>query len=302
MEENRERLRRKTETTTKVLIAIVSVLVVAVGVMGFLLYDLSRKAEHLTVKEYEVTVEKDRIKEELEFLLEDYEMLDTRNDSLNQAIAQEKEYIMELIAELDKVKNYNYSIQRKYEQELSSLRQIMRHYVFQIDSLDQMNKRLIAENIEIRGDRERIIGELDEVVHRHDELELIIVGASVVRATRIDFEFLNRRGRETSRSRRVEKIKTSFTLVANDLAASGPRRVYLRMIRPDGFPATEGQTLMYREKTIPYTVHRDIIYENQDLTVSIFYDVNEALILGKYIVEIYMDGELIGQSSFLIDK
>jgi chromosome segregation ATPase len=302
MEENRERLRKKTETTTKVLIAIISVLFVAVGVMGFLLYDLSRKAEILTVKEQEVTVEKDLIKEELEFLLEDYEMLDTRNDSLNLAIAQEKQHIMELIDELDRVKNYNYSIQRKYEQELSSLRQIMRHYVYQIDSLDQMNKKLLAENFEIRGDRERIIGELDEVVHRHDELELIIEGASVVRATRIDFEFLNKRGRETSRSRRVEKIKTTFTLVANELAQSGSRRVYLRIIRPDSFPITEGQTLIYREKSVPYTVHRDIIYENQDLTVSVFYDVNEALILGKYDVEIYMDGEIIGQSSFIIDK
>lgn len=302
MEESREKLKQKKDNTTKVLIGIISILVLAVGVMAWMLYDLSNQKEVLVEKRQEVTLERNVLKQELEFLLDDYEMLDTKNDSLNAAIAAEKEYIKELIEELSNVKNYNYQIQRKYEQELSSLRQIMRHYVFQIDSLDQLNKRLIAENIEIRGDRERIIGELDEVVHRYDELELIVEGASIVRAGRVEFEFLNRRGRSTDRSRRVEKIKTSFTLQANDLAASGPRRIYKRIIRPDGFPYTDGQTLEYREQRVPYTAHRDIIYENQELPVSIFYDLTETPILGKYDVELYMDGEIIGQGSFVIDR
>lgn len=302
MENARDIILKKKERTTKILIALISVMIVAIGFMGWIIYDLSNKTKVLTIKEFDVTLEKDRIKKELEFLLDDYETLETQNDSLNIAINQEKEHIIELISELDRVKNYNYQIQRKYEQELSSLRMIMRNYVYQIDSLDQLNKRLIAENVQIKGDRERIKGELDEVIHKYDELELVVESASVVRATRIDYEFLNKRGRETGRSRRVEKIKTTFTLVANDLAKPGPRRVYLRFIRPDNFPMTEGLVLQYREKNIPYSVHRDIVYENQDLMVSIFYDLSEALILGKYIVEIYMDGEIIGQSSFIIDK
>ncbi len=301
MEEKNKRTLKRDETTTKILIAIVSVLLIAVGVMGWMLHDLSKREKRLIVKEYEVTIEKDKIKEELQYLLEDYDMLYTRNDSLNEEIIREKEYIIELIDELDGVKNYNYQIQRKYEQELGSLRQIMRHYVYQIDSLDQLSKRLMAENIEIKGDRERIIGELDEVVHRYDELELIVEGASIVKVTDITFDFLNHRGRSRSRARNIDKIKTSFILQANDLARSGPRRVYLRIIRPDGYPYTDGKLFEYREKNMPYTVHRDIIYENQRLEVSIFYDLTETLIPGEYRAKIYMDGELIGQASFLID-
>lgn len=302
MEGNSGQINRNKETTTKVLIGIISVLLLAVGVMGYMLYDLSHQKEVIIEKRQEVTIEKNILKDELEFLLDDYEMLDTKNDSLNAQIKQEKEYIQELIEELSSVKNYNYQIQRKYEQELASLRQIMRHYVFQIDSLDQLNKMLMAENIEIRGDRERIMGELDEVVHRHDELELIVEGASVVRASGFEFEFLNRWGRTTNRSRRMEKIKTTFTLQANELAESGPRRIYLRIIRPDEFPYTDGRTLEYREQKIPYTEHRDIIYEKSELTVSIFYDLQETPILGKYDVEVYMDGEIIGSSAFLIER
>jgi hypothetical protein len=156
--------------------------------------------------------------------------------------------------------------------------------------------------MQIKGDHDRIRGELDEVVHKYDELELVVENASVVRAARISFEFLNQRGRETSRSRRIDKIKTNFTLLENDLTEPGPRRVYLRIVRPDEFPFTDGRNFEYQEKTVLYTEHRDIIYENQDLLVSIFYDLEEGLILGKYTAEIYMDGFLIGESSFLIDK
>lgn len=302
IKESAEIRRRKKEKTTKVLIAIISVLIVAVGIMGWFINDLSRQTTELMIKEHEVTVEKENLKQELEFLLESYERLETENDSLNQKIIEEKEHIMNLIKELEAVKIYNYRVQREYEQELSSLRQIMRHYVYQIDSLDQLNKQLIAENIQIRGDRERIREELDEVVHRYDELELVVEGASVVRAARIEFELLNSRGRERSRARWIDRLKTTFTLQANDLAKSGPRRIYLAVINPAGKTLSQGLEFEYQESVTPYSVHRDVIYENLDLTVSIFYDFPQTPDVGTYRVLIYMDNAIIGSSSFLIEN
>ncbi len=294
--------RKKKEKTTKVLIAIISVLIVGVGIMGWFIHDISRQTTELIIKEQEVTVEKENLKQELEFLLDSYERLETENDSLNQKIHEEKEHIMQLIEELEAVKIYNYRVQREYEQELTSLRKIMRHYVYQIDSLDQLNKQLMAENIQIRGDRERIKGELDEVVHRYDELELVVEGASVVRAARIEFELLNSRGRERSKARWIERLKTTFTLQANDLAKSGPRRIHLAVINPAGRTLSQGLEFEYQESIMPYSVHRDVIYENLDLTVSIFYDFSQTPDIGKYNVKIYMDDAIIGSASFLIEN
>ncbi|HNQ68313.1 MAG TPA: hypothetical protein PKN32_08035 [Bacteroidales bacterium] len=293
---------KKKDVTTKVLIALISLMALAIGVLGFMLYDLSQQNKVIIVKSQEVTVEKDNLKAQLSALLDDYDSLQTNNDSLNAEILKEKEHIQTLIKELDGLKSYNYSIQQKYEKELASLRNIMRHYVYQIDSLDQLNKFLIAENINIRDDHNRIKSEMDGVVERNDELEMVIEGASIVKTANIGFKFYNKRGKETEKSSKLEKIETYFTLVANDLASSGPKRVYLRIIRPDSYALSGGQTFDYREKKITYTASRDIIYENQNLAVSIYYDVKEELILGKYIVEIYMDGNKIGESFFTINK
>jgi chromosome segregation ATPase len=267
-----------------------------------MVYDLSRRNKTIIVKKEEVTVEKEKLREQLNDLLDEYNSLQSNNDSLNSEIQKDKERIRLLIEELDKAKNFSYQMQKKYEQEMASLRKIMRHYVYQIDSLNQLNQQLISENVQIKREHNRIKNEFDEVVTKNDELELVIEGASVVKTSHITIKFLNRRGKETERSSRVEKIQTSFTLVANDLAKAGPRRVYLRIISPDGYVLSSGQTFTYREREISYSAARDIIYEKQNLDVVIFYDVTGELIKGKYTVEIYMDGHKIGESFFTIEK
>ncbi|HOK39028.1 MAG TPA: hypothetical protein P5538_08220 [Bacteroidales bacterium] len=292
----------KKDVTTKVLIGLISVLSIAVIILSYMVYDLSRRNKTIIVKKEEVTVEKEKLREQLNDLLDEYNSLQSNNDSLNSEIQKDKERIRLLIEELDKAKNFSYQMQKKYEQEMASLRKIMRHYVYQIDSLNQLNQQLISENVQIKREHNRIKNEFDEVVTKNDELELVIEGASVVKTSHITIKFLNRRGKETERSSRVEKIQTSFTLVANDLAKAGPRRVYLRIISPDGYVLSSGQTFTYREREISYSAARDIIYEKQNLDVVIFYDVTGELIKGKYTVEIYMDGHKIGESFFTIEK
>mgnify|MGYP000870015526 FL=1 len=293
---------KKKDRLTKILIILITFMIVVIGILGFLLYDVSKQKQEIIIKTNEIVVEKDHLREQLTDLLDDYSQLSSTNDSLNAEIEREREHIAELIKELDGIKNYNYSIQRKYEKELSSLRKIMRDYVYQIDSLDQLNKHLMAENINIKDQHSRIKNEIDEVVEKNDELELLISGASVVKTSHISIKFLNRRGKETTKSRRVERLQTNFTLVANDLAESGPRKVYLRIIRPNGYTFSSGQTFDFGSKKLTYTAYRDIVYEKQNLDVVIYYDVNETLEIGKYIVELYMDENKIGESFFNIEK
>lgn len=297
-----EKQKANKDKITKILIALVSVMTLAIGVMAYMLYDMNKINHHIQTKHQDVTVEKDNLKNQLTNLLDDYDDLHTSNDSLNSEINKEKEHIQTLIKELEGVRNYNYSIQQKYEKELSSLRKIMRSYVFQIDSLDQLNKMLIAENVQVKEAHSRIRGEMDLVVEHNNELELAIEEASIVKAAGVNIKFMTKKGKETTKSRRTEKIEVRFTLVANELAETGARRVYLRIVRPDGYAMSEGNTFEYREKNVAYTSYRDVTYEKQNLDVAIYYDVKEALIIGKYNVDLYMNGNLIGQSFFTIDK
>lgn len=294
---------KKQERNTRILIAIMAVMVAAVGVLIWMVLDLNKKNDELRNKTQVTLNEKEMVKNELNNLLLDYEDLNTSNDSLNSQLEQEKEHIRDLINELETVKANNAAEINKYKKELNVLRDIMKSYVYQIDSLNQLNQQLIAENLLVKNDKERIQYEMDIVVDKNDELELVVEKASMVKPLNINIELLKSSGRETKRSNKIAKIKTTFTLLANDVAEPGPRDVFVRIVRPDGFVMTsDGKFFEYNEQVLSYSDKRQIIYENQNLDVAVYYDVMGALILGKYLVEIYMDGFLIGQTQFLLEK
>jgi uncharacterized coiled-coil DUF342 family protein len=294
---------KKQERNTRILIAILAVMVVGIGVLIWMIVDLNTKNNDLRQFSSTTLNEKELVKKDLNNLLLDYDELSTSNDSLNSQLEKEKEHIRNLIDELETVKVNNSVEINKYRKELDVLRDIMKSYVYQIDSLNQLNQQLIAENHEVRSDRERIQNEFDVIVDKNDELELVVEMASVIKASNINVAMLKGNGKETDKSKKVEKIKTSFTLVANDVADPGPRDVFVRIIRPDGYVLTSaGKTFEYDESIISYSDKRPIIYENQNLEVAVYYNVESTLIQGTYKVEIYMDGFLIGKQQMLLDK
>ena len=105
----------KNDITTKVLIGLVSVMLVAVIVLGYLLYKTSKEKEQITVVNVETTNERDKIKAEFSNLLDQYNGLETTNDSLNAEINGRKQEIVMLIEELDKTKNWAAGMKKKYE-------------------------------------------------------------------------------------------------------------------------------------------------------------------------------------------
>ena len=292
----------KNDITTKVLIGLVSVMLVAVVVLGYLLYKTSKEKEQITVVNVETTNERDKIKAEFSNLLDQYNGLETTNDSLNAEINGRKQEIVMLIEELDKTKNWAAGMKKKYEEELGTLRSIMKHYVYQIDSLNTLNQQLTAENEMVKTENDRYKSENDELVDRNTELLTTIEDASIVNASHISVVFLNGRDKETNKSGKIEKLKISFTLSANKLASSGQKTVYLRIKRPDGFLISSGSTFTAGDTQLAYTDSRIITYENQALDVSVYHKVTEPLSVGKYLVSLYMDGNMIGESSFLIEK
>ncbi len=292
----------KNDITTKVLIGLVAVMLVAVIVLGYLLYKTSKEKEVITITNTETTEERDKIKEEFSNLLDEYEGLESSNDSLNAEINERKQEIVTLIDELNKTKNWASGMKQKYEKELGTLRSIMKHYVYQIDSLNTLNMQLTAENEMVKTENTRYKNENDELADKNTELLTTIEDASIVNASHIEVIFLNGRDKETSRSSKIEKIKISFLLTANKLATAGEKAIYMRIKRPDGLVISSGKTFTAMDETLAYTDSRTITYENQDLDVAIYHKVTETLVKGKYEVTLYMDGNLIGKSSFIIEK
>ena len=188
---------------------------------------------------------------------------------------------------------------RMYEKELGTIRKVLKSYVVQIDSLNQANQELRAQNIETRQALQRVENERQELTEAKVALSSKVEKASILSAKNIVITPLNKRSKEVNRALKVEKLRVCFTLRENAILEPGPKIVYLRVIRPDDIILSSGVNLFdFQGEQTVYTASREVSYENVDVDMCIYWNNDGQLIPGKYKVYLYADGYEIGTSSF----
>ena len=286
------------DRTTIILMVILGILLIGVGVMGYLYYEKYQE-------EQQVRAEKNALIEDFQELSNEYEEVQTQNDTLQLKLTQKQLRIQKLINEINTIKRTNAQIIRKYKNELGTLREIMRSYIVQIDSLNRSNEMLRAENREIRQKYQQTAEELEEEKEIKEKLSQQVEKAAILDATDIVAVGVNDRGNEKDKINRVEKIRVCFILRENAVAESGPRDIYLRITRPDSVVLANSQqsTISVRGEELIYSARREVNYENQNLDVCIYYDPDqEQLVEGDYRVSLYSKGAQIGESSFALKE
>jgi chromosome segregation ATPase len=287
---------------TQLLTLSIIIMLIGVGIVGYMLITLNQNYKDLSYQMENTLSAKDVVEENLKQLYSEYDSISTTNDSMKYKLDEEQEKVAVLLSELDNVKAYNASQIRKYQNETETLRGIMKSYVYQIDSLNQLNNQLIAENNEVRKNVKRLEYEIDDVTEHNDELELTVEKAATIKATNISAIPYKRRGKITDKANKTTQIQTKFTLIENNIAETHERVAYLRIIRPDGFVLIKNteNIFKFQEQDIAFSESRTIQYDGEFLDVVIFYNVEQELLEGKYQVELYMDNNIIGSTDLLL--
>jgi len=245
-----------------------------------------------------LTEEKDSLANELVLLMHGYDTLKTNNDTLNAQLVLEQEKIKRLLS----INASNAQLIRTYKKEISTMRDIMKSYIVQIDSLNTRNKLLLAENIQMRDQVTRVEQTNQELSKVKEELSSKVEIASVIQAKDIYPSPLNKKRKETDRVDRMVNLMVCFTLRENPIAEAGTKTVFMRVIRPDGLLVTisPDNIFQYQEENLIFTESRIVDYLNQDIEMCIYVDNNGDFIQGTYTVELYLEGELIGIGGFLL--
>src|SRR6056297_456766 len=151
---------------------------IMLGVVTWLYLDQRKTTDEI---ESYLTAEKDTLEMNLKELRSSYDSIQTDNDTLNAMLLSEQEKIDELITEIKTVKATNFARIRELEDELGTMRKVAKSYVRQIDSLNTMNKELIAENIKVRGEMQEAISKNEELSEKNEDLSSKVEKASVLR-------------------------------------------------------------------------------------------------------------------------
>ena len=177
----------------------------------------------------------------------------------------------------------------------------MRGYLHQIDSLNTLNQKLVNENITYRKQITSARLRADKAEEKAQELSTKVQKGAVIRARDIALVALNRSDKVVSRAARAERLRVDFVLVGNELSQPGERNVYARIIGPDGYVLANrsNAAFNYEGDMITYSATRQVDYQNEDLSVSLFYN-GTGITGGKYQVMIYIDGHLIGSNEIIL--
>ena len=281
------------------LVIIVLVLGAAVGVMLSKLNDQQKEAAEV---QDILEGQKRILEDDLTDLQDQFGSLQTNNDSLKNLASEQQERITKLLA----IQADNAYKIRVYQKELESLRGVLRSYIIQVDSLNTLNLALTAENVELARNLASERTQSARLTQDRERLTSTVQRAQVLTAadiTTVGVTNNDRRVVLSDRVRNIYKLRTCFIVRENQVAAAGERVFYLVIIKPDKKVLTNkaNNTFTTQEgEAIVYTDIRDMDYYNEDVELCIYTDNDNRLIAGRYEVNVYCDGYLVGSSSFVL--
>ena len=281
------------------LVATVITLGVVSILLGILLYRMTQERNTANEDLQYTEAEKSKLETQLNGLIVEYDSLKTQNDTLNQQIEIEQDKIRRLLG----VNASNVVKIKMYKRELETLRQVMRSYIVQIDSLNTKNRELTEENIKVHTKLSSLSSENEQLQKHNTELSSTVKIAQKLSAKNILAEGLNKNSKPKDKANKVEKIRVCFTVRENPVADVGKKMVYLRIVRSSDdvvLASPDAGTFEFNGKTLAYSANRELEYEKADIDMCIYWDATEELKPDTYFVTLYSEGYEIGSSTFVL--
>ena len=270
---------------------VIIILTIILAGISALYFNINRQQQ----RDYELLkVDRDSIQSNLSSLINEYDSLKFTNDTIAARLVEANE----MMEQLKRERRWNYAKIKEYEKEVGTLRSVMRNYLKQIDSLNNLNKKLVAENVSYRKEISTARLRADVAEEKASELENRVRQGAVLRTRSISMVALNANDKEVSRISKAATLRVDFAITPNELAAPGHRKVYLCIKSPDGYLLTSESmpTFEFQGMNIGYSALREVDYQNQDVEVSIYYR-GSGFTEGNYSIELYTDGNLIGSGT-----
>ncbi len=271
-------------------IVIILLAIILAGISA-LYFNLNRQQQ----RDYQLLqIDRDSIQSNLSSLITEYDSLKFSNDTIAAKLVEANQ----MMEQLKRERRWNYAKIKEYEKEVGTLRSVMRNYLKQIDSLNNLNKKLVAENVSYRKEISTANLRADVAEEKASELENKVRQGSILRARDITMVALNARDKEVSRVKNAVTLRTDFAISSNELATPGNRTIYLVIKSPDGYLLTSESmpTFNFQGMSTGYSASRDVDYQNEDVSVSIYFH-GSGFTEGQYHIEIYTDDNLIGSGS-----
>ena len=281
--------------------AVIAILAMAAIVVYLLMDNRSLEQEKLEMQEL-AELDKQEMENDYERLSLQYSEMMTQinNDSIIAQLTQEQLRTQQLLQELKNVKASDAREIARLKKELATVREVLRSYIRQVDSLNQVNQSLMRENESVKDQLAQSNVANEGLRLEKQNLTEKVAIAAQLDATGIQMSLLNKRQKTAKKIKDCKTIQVNFNITRNVTAENGNRILYVRIQTPAGQVLTAG-TFPYENRQLEYSMKKVIEYAGEEISVQTYWQVGEYLEAGQYRVSIFADGNMIGSKTFTFE-
>ena len=284
----------------KVLIPLILVILALIGGIAYLLGNLEQQKQVNRDMQELAELDKQEMENEYERFALQYSEMKTQinNDSIVEQLTQEQMKTQKLLEELKKVKADDAREITRLKKELATVREVLRSYIIQVDSLNRLNESLKQENTRVNAVLQERNSQIAGLSSEKASLSEKVAIAAQLDATNISLSLLNKRDKPTKKLKDTKKMQVNFTITRNVTASNGHRTLYVRIQNPGGNTLSGGCSFAYENRNLEYSMKKTIEYTGEEVSVATFWNVSQMLEGGQYRVSIFADGNMIGSRTF----
>jgi hypothetical protein len=300
---------KKSNTGRNILMA--ALVILLLGTWAYIIYDKNVTKQERDTLSAQI-VNSDSAKNELQRELDDaalrLDVLKTSNvkaDSLLKTKDKDIENIRSRVQKILNDKNATQAQLAEAKRLIAQLKGNIETYVAEIESLKAENTQLTKDKKQVTEERDIVIKNLDSVGKVVQQKEEVIDIGSTLHASNFSIIGIKEKNggkeKETTKAKKVDKLRISFVLDENRITESGPKDIYIAITSPDGKPVTvealgSGRFVSRDGIERPFTKKIQVYYEKgQKMPVTIEWSQNSDFQTGNYKIEIYNNGFKIGE-------
>ena len=292
------------------ILALATLLVIIIAAFILTTKSINDKAEEaaLANEQLQLTNEQIQLANEYQALNVEFQQYENQsqllaNDSLVTKYAAAKSKVEKLLQELNSEKKKSAQHIKKLQDEIGTLKNILRHYVAQIDSLGKENAGLRAENAEIKQRNQQLSNRVATESKRNEILSERMTLAEKLNVTGVTLNALKKNGKIEKNVTKAKQLEVTFTIPQNNSTPVGEKTIYLRITNPEGALLGAGGTFNFEGASLQCTARKTIEYAGEEIGgLRIYWDVNTTLTPGDYTVELFADNFRLISRRFTLRK
>lgn len=268
--------------------------------------ELQAQNEQLQLENEQLALDKEFQAINSEFAQYEDQAVKLASDTILAKYTAAKNKVEQLMAELKAEKSRSDKRQAKINElqnEINTLRGLLKHYIAQIDSLKKENTGLRAENEEIKSQNQTLTSRVQEVSAKAANLSERMTLAEKLNVTGVSLQALKKNGKVEKNVTKARQLMVTFTIPQNNSTPVGNKTVYLRLLSPEGALLGGAGTFPFEGRNLACTAHKTVEYAGEEIAgIKMYVDVSTTLNPGDYTVELFCDNYRLASRHFTLKK